>query len=148
MQLAWQAVATLAPSLLICSSALHGARLPACAAAVPSTSNRLPPHLRHSGALHLQPPASPPASRPHVQVRAPRVEALSSVEASLRLDAVASAGFRMSRSKMTDLVKSGEGVVQGTNDRPDLVELRTSRSETTGMVKSGEGACVASGVGV
>ncbi|PSC68957.1 photosystem II S4 domain [Micractinium conductrix] len=43
-----------------------------------------------------------------LQVRAPRVEALSSVEASLRLDAVASAGFRMSRSKMTDLVKSGD----------------------------------------
>ncbi len=42
-----------------------------------------------------------------VQVRAPRVEEISSVEASLRLDAVASAGFRMSRSKMMDLIKAG-----------------------------------------
>jgi RNA-binding protein YlmH len=29
------------------------------------------------------------------------------VEASMRLDAVASAGFRMSRSKMMELIKSG-----------------------------------------
>lgn len=42
-----------------------------------------------------------------LQVRVARVEELSSVEASLRLDAVASAGFRMSRSKMADLVKAG-----------------------------------------
>ncbi|GAB4821319.1 hypothetical protein N2152v2_008365 [Parachlorella kessleri] len=42
-----------------------------------------------------------------LQVRAPRVEEISSVEASLRLDAVASAGFRMSRSKMMDLIKAG-----------------------------------------
>ena len=40
-------------------------------------------------------------------MRVARVEELSSVEASLRLDAVASAGFRMSRSKMADLVKAG-----------------------------------------
>ena len=45
----------------------------------------------------------------HVQVRAPRIEEISSVEASLRLDAVASAGFRVSRSKMMDLIKAGEG---------------------------------------
>ncbi|EFN54575.1 hypothetical protein CHLNCDRAFT_35967 [Chlorella variabilis] len=43
-----------------------------------------------------------------LQVRAPRVEELSSVESSLRLDAVASAGFRMSRSKMADLIKAGD----------------------------------------
>lgn len=42
-----------------------------------------------------------------VQVRAPRIEEISSVEASLRLDAVASAGFRVSRSKMMDLIKAG-----------------------------------------
>lgn len=42
-----------------------------------------------------------------LRVRAPRLEELSSVEASLRLDAVASAGFRVSRSKMMDLIKSG-----------------------------------------
>lgn len=47
--------------------------------------------------------ALPPAA----QVRAPRVEEISSVEASMRLDAVASAGFRVSRSKMMDLIKAG-----------------------------------------
>ena len=46
-------------------------------------------------------------SMSELQVRAPRVEELSSVEASLRLDAVASAGFRISRGKMTDLIKGG-----------------------------------------
>ena len=36
-----------------------------------------------------------------------RTQVLKSVEASLRLDAVASAGFRISRSKMVDLIKAG-----------------------------------------
>ena len=43
-----------------------------------------------------------------LQVRAPKVEEISTMEASLRLDAVGSAGFRMSRSKMMDAIKSGE----------------------------------------
>lgn len=43
-----------------------------------------------------------------LQVRPPKVEEISSFEASLRLDALASAGFRISRSKMTDLVKAGD----------------------------------------
>lgn len=55
----------------------------------------------------------PLGCQPRPQVRAPRVEELSSVEASLRLDAVASAGFRMSRSKMMDLIKSGALPVGG-----------------------------------
>ena len=38
----------------------------------------------------------------------PRVKEMQSVEASLRLDAVASAGFRMSRSKMADMITSGD----------------------------------------
>lgn len=38
---------------------------------------------------------------------APRTQEMSTVEASLRLDAIASAGFRMSRSKMADMVKAG-----------------------------------------
>jgi RNA-binding protein YlmH len=42
-----------------------------------------------------------------LRVAAPRVEEVSSVEASLRLDAVASAGFRLSRSRMLDLIKGG-----------------------------------------
>lgn len=43
-----------------------------------------------------------------LRVAAPRVEELQSTEASLRLDALASAGFRMSRSKLTDLCKAGD----------------------------------------
>lgn len=49
-----------------------------------------------------------PMSAEDLQVAAPRVENRTSVEASLRVDAVASAGFRMSRSKMADLIKKGD----------------------------------------
>ncbi|PNH04282.1 putative RNA-binding protein ylmH [Tetrabaena socialis] len=41
-------------------------------------------------------------------VRPARQEEVSSVEASMRLDAIASAGFRVSRSKMGDLIKAGD----------------------------------------
>lgn len=37
-----------------------------------------------------------------------KTESVQSVEASLRLDAVASAGFRMSRNKMADMIKGGD----------------------------------------
>jgi photosystem II S4 domain protein len=43
-----------------------------------------------------------------LQVREPRKKELATVEASLRLDAIASAGFGMSRSKMVDLISGGE----------------------------------------
>jgi photosystem II S4 domain protein len=43
-----------------------------------------------------------------LRVRAPQKKQLTTVEASLRLDAVASAGFGMSRSKMADLIGSGD----------------------------------------
>mmetsp|Transcript_23122 Transcript_23122/g.59237 ORF Transcript_23122/g.59237 Transcript_23122/m.59237 type:complete len:162 (+) Transcript_23122:717-1202(+) len=42
-----------------------------------------------------------------LSISAPKVVETKSVEASMRLDSVASAGFRMSRSKMSDLIKSG-----------------------------------------
>lgn len=60
------------------------------------------PHIPQS-----PPPTPANLGPPSLQVRAPRVEEISSVEASLRLDAVASAGFRMSRGKMADLIKAG-----------------------------------------
>uniref|UniRef100_A0A7S0RQE4 RNA-binding S4 domain-containing protein n=1 Tax=Chlamydomonas leiostraca TaxID=1034604 RepID=A0A7S0RQE4_9CHLO len=44
----------------------------------------------------------------NLKVPPPKVEEMNSVEASLRLDALASAGFRMSRSKMADLIKAGD----------------------------------------
>lgn len=43
-----------------------------------------------------------------LRVREPKRKELTTVEASLRLDAVASAGFGMSRSKMVDLINSGD----------------------------------------
>ncbi|GJP29378.1 hypothetical protein CLOM_g16496 [Closterium sp. NIES-68] len=43
-----------------------------------------------------------------LKVSPPRIETLRTVEASLRLDAVASAAFRLSRSKFTDLIAKGD----------------------------------------
>ncbi len=43
-----------------------------------------------------------------LKIREPRKKELTTVEASLRLDAIASAGFGVSRSKMADLINSGE----------------------------------------
>ncbi|MEO0409362.1 MAG: photosystem II S4 domain protein [Cyanobacteria bacterium P01_A01_bin.135] len=42
-----------------------------------------------------------------LKVREPRRKEMTTVEASLRLDAIASAGFGMSRSKMVDLINGG-----------------------------------------
>ena len=44
-------------------------------------------------------------------VKAPTVKELTTVEASMRLDAVASAGFGVSRSKMAAAVKSGDVLI-------------------------------------
>lgn len=49
-----------------------------------------------------------PISLEELQVREPRRKELTTVEASLRLDAIASAGFGISRSKMVDLINSNE----------------------------------------
>jgi RNA-binding protein YlmH len=43
-----------------------------------------------------------------LQVKPPRVDTFRSVEASLRVDALASAGFRMSRSKLADMISGGD----------------------------------------
>lgn len=43
-----------------------------------------------------------------LKVRPPQTKELTTVEASMRLDAVASAGFGMSRSKMADLISAGD----------------------------------------
>ena len=43
-----------------------------------------------------------------LRIRAPKKKEMTTVEASLRLDAVASAGFGMSRSKMVDLINTGD----------------------------------------
>ncbi|NJR37821.1 MAG: photosystem II S4 domain protein [Leptolyngbyaceae cyanobacterium CSU_1_4] len=43
-----------------------------------------------------------------LKLREPKKKELTTTEASMRLDAVASAGFGMSRSKMADLINSGD----------------------------------------
>lgn len=43
-----------------------------------------------------------------LKVREPKKKELTTVEASMRLDAIASAGFGMSRSKMADLITTGD----------------------------------------
>jgi RNA-binding protein YlmH len=43
-----------------------------------------------------------------LQIREPRCKEMTTVEASLRLDAIASAGFGLSRSKMVKLISTGE----------------------------------------
>lgn len=43
-----------------------------------------------------------------LRVREPKKKEMTTVEASLRLDAIASAGFGMSRSKMADLITQGD----------------------------------------
>lgn len=49
-----------------------------------------------------------PISLDQLKVRPPKTKSVTSVEASLRLDAVGSAGFSMSRSKMVDEIEHGE----------------------------------------
>ncbi|EFJ32012.1 hypothetical protein SELMODRAFT_86884, partial [Selaginella moellendorffii] len=58
-----------------------------------------------SGRIRLQCKEIPLAE---IEIHKPRVKALKSVEASLRLDAVASAGFKLSRSKLADLISKGD----------------------------------------
>lgn len=43
-----------------------------------------------------------------LSIREPKKKEMTTVEASLRLDAVASAGFGMSRSKMADMISAGD----------------------------------------
>jgi photosystem II S4 domain protein len=49
-----------------------------------------------------------PLELSELKIRPPRTKQMTTVEASLRLDAIASAGFGMSRSKMVDLINGDE----------------------------------------
>jgi len=60
---------------------------------------------------------------PSLRVPAPRVQEITSVEASLRLDAIGSAGFRISRSKMADLIKSADVKVNWRLATKSAVEI-------------------------
>lgn len=43
-----------------------------------------------------------------LEVPEAKIQELKTFEASLRLDSIASAGFKISRAKMTDTIKSGD----------------------------------------
>ena len=82
-----------------------------------------------------------PAELSALNVRPPKVDQLRSVEASLRLDAVASAGFRIPRSKCADAIKNGcaasSGVeVKGAHRERGL----TDASESDQVAAAGGGA--------
>lgn len=49
-----------------------------------------------------------PIELSELRIRAPKKKELTTVEASMRLDAIASAGFGMSRSKMADMITKGD----------------------------------------
>lgn len=49
-----------------------------------------------------------PIALSELRVREPKKKEMTTVEASMRLDAVASAGFGMSRSKMADMITKGD----------------------------------------
>lgn len=71
------------------------------------------PELAEFLELHLSQVRSVPVKTrrldlAELKVREPKKKELTTVEASLRLDAIASAGFGMSRSKMADLINSGD----------------------------------------
>ncbi|CAI7808989.1 unnamed protein product [Closterium sp. NIES-54] len=59
-------------------------------------------------AVHRVPVTVQPIALSDLSVSPPRIDTLRTVEASLRLDAVASAAFRLSRSKFTDLIAKGD----------------------------------------
>jgi len=71
------------------------------------------PELAEFLCLHLQQVRSVPVKTQlialsELKVREPKKKESTTVEASLRLDAIASAGFGMSRSKMVDLIDGGD----------------------------------------
>ena len=79
-----------------------------------------------------------------LSVPPPRTDVFQTVEASMRLDAVASAGFRMSRSKMSDLIAQGlvrvnwrEGCkAKTTVESGDVISLRGKGRVEVGDVAS------------
>lgn len=63
--------------------------------------------------MHLKQVRSVPVQTQRIElselkIKEPKKKELTTVEASMRLDAIASAGFGMSRSKMVDLIEGGD----------------------------------------
>jgi photosystem II S4 domain protein len=78
-----------------------------------------------------------------LKIRQPQSKELTTVEASLRLDAIASAGFGMSRSKMADLITGGDvrvnwkEITQASHalKSGDLISIRGKGRLTVGEVQ-------------
>ncbi|MCF4966239.1 photosystem II S4 domain protein [Nostoc sp. CMAA1605] len=71
------------------------------------------PELAEFLTMNLQqvrsvPVKTQPIDLSELKIREPKKKELTTVEASLRLDAIASAGFGMSRSKMVDFIDAGD----------------------------------------
>lgn len=62
----------------------------------------------HLTQVRTVPVQTRPIELSELKIRPPQKKELTTVEASLRLDAIASAGFGMSRSKMADLIAAGD----------------------------------------
>lgn len=67
----------------------------------------LEPHLGLVKQVRTVPVNAQPQAWSELRVKPPQIKTLTTVEASLRLDALASAGFGMSRSKMVELISGG-----------------------------------------
>eukprot|EP00803_Ostreobium_quekettii_P009050 evm.model.scf_1646.1 EVM.evm.TU.scf_1646.1 scf_1646:5742-8549(+) len=77
--------------------------------AVIMTTPEIAPFLElHLTKVRSVPVVSATVPLSELNVPAPRTKTVKSVEASLRLDAVASAGFSMSREKMSKMIKAGD----------------------------------------
>lgn len=60
-----------------------------------------------------------------LRIKEPKKKELTTVEASLRLDAIASAGFGMSRSKMVDLIEGGDVRVNWKEISQSSTQIKT-----------------------
>ncbi|CAI5480641.1 unnamed protein product [Closterium sp. Yama58-4] len=76
-------------------------------------------------AVHRVPVTVQPIALSDLSVSPPRIDTLRTVEASLRLDAVASAAFRLSRSKFTELIAKGDVRVNWREAAKSGVVLKT-----------------------
>lgn len=72
---------------------------------VPEMVEYLETHLTH---VRSVPVRTQRIELSELKIREPKKKEMTTVEASMRLDAIASAGFGVSRSKMTDMISAGD----------------------------------------
>ncbi|MFN9957887.1 MAG: S4 domain-containing protein, partial [bacterium] len=72
---------------------------------VPELADFLCANLLQVSSVHVK---TSPIPLTELKVRTPQKKEINTVEASLRLDAIASAGFGISRSKMAEAISAGD----------------------------------------